>query len=337
MAKNKQMKKNVALLAGGFSGEYDISVQSAATIAAHLDPARYRVFTILITREKWYYRKEDGGEISIDKNDFSLNTGSEKIHFDVVFFAIHGTPGEDGRLQGYFDMLGIPYTGCGVPASALTFNKSYCNKVVAALGIVKVAHSLHLFHDQPYDLETITTRLKLPVFVKPAESGSSLGMSKVTDKEALPAALRLAFDTDRQVLIEELVKGRELSCGVYKTEEGLVALSVTEIRSLKDFFDYEAKYTPGLAEEITPAPVPDPIFQKVQDTAKALYPHLNCRGIVRFDFIWEEGGDNLYFLEVNTMPGQSPGSIVPKQIKAAGLAPGKVYEALIKESFAALS
>ncbi len=331
------MRKNIALLAGGYSGEYDISVQTATTIASHLDTAKYRIFTILIQKDKWLYRETEGEEAFIDKNDFSLTLQGEKIQFDAVFLAIHGTPGEDGKLQGYFDMLRIPYTGCGVIASALTFNKSYCNKVVAALGIVHVARSVHLFYNQPYAPEEILKKLKLPVFVKPAEGGSSLGMSRVSKQEALPEAIRLAFETDRQVLIEEQITGRELSCGVFKSEHQIIALPVTEVKSLKEFFDYEAKYSPGMAEEITPAEVPDSISVKIQEAVKALYLHLHCKGIVRFDFILEAESNDLYFLEVNTMPGQSPGSIVPKQIKAAGLDSGEVYESLIKECLTSLS
>lgn len=325
------MRKNIALLAGGYSGEYDISVQSAATIAAQLEADKYRIYTILIRADKWCYIDGKGKEIDIDKNDFSLTVDEERIYFEAVFLAIHGTPGEDGRLQGYFDMLQIPYTGCGAITSALTFNKGYCNKVVAALGLVKVARALHLFSDHTYTTEDICTRLRLPIFVKPAGGGSSLGMSKVSEEEALPEALQLAFEADDQVLIEEYIKGRELTCGIYKSDNQVVALPVTEIKSTKAFFDYEAKYTPGLAEEITPALLPTSITKKIQNVAEALYLDLHCKGIVRFDFILEDATGELYFLEVNTMPGQSSGSVVPKQIKAAGLDAGIVYEAVIQE------
>ena len=331
------MQKNIAILAGGYSGEYDISVQSARTIARHLDVDVYRSFTILITADAWYYADDNDQRIPVDKNDFSLTLAGEKIVFDAVFFAIHGTPGEDGKLQGYFDMLQIPYTGCGSLASALTFNKSYCNKVVAALDVVRVARSLHLFYNQPYDPKVLAEQLRLPLFVKPAESGSSLGMSRVTDKAELADAIHLAFEADRQVLLEELVKGREISCGVFKSEGQLVSLPLTEIKSSKPFFDYEAKYSPGLAEEITPAPLEAATGQRIQDAAKHLYRELNCRGIIRFDFILEDDSQDIYFLEVNTMPGQSPGSIVPKQIQAAGLDPGTVYDQLIRETLTSLS
>lgn len=331
------MKKNIALLAGGYSGEYDISVQSAATIEQNLDTGSYRVFTIRITPEQWVYQDPEGREIEIDKNDFSLRLSGEVIHFDAVFFAIHGTPGEDGKLQGYFDMLQIPYTGCGVISSALTFNKSYCNKVVAASKVVKVARSLHLFYNIAYKPEVIKAALNLPVFVKPAEGGSSLGISKVNRPEELEDAIRKAFKEDRQVLVEEYIRGRELTCGVFKAENQLFPLPVTEIRSSKEFFDYEAKYTPGLAEEITPAAVDEPVVQQIHHAATTLYQELHCKGLVRFDFILEETGNELYFLEVNTMPGQSPGSIVPKQIAAAGLSPGSVYGMLIEECLTSLS
>lgn len=331
------MTKTIALLAGGYSGEYDISIQSAAAIEKHLDVTKYRIYTIQITRENWIYKAPSGEEIPINKNNFSLPLNEKVIRFDAVFFAIHGTPGEDGKLQGYFDMLQIPYTGCGLVTSALTFNKSYCNKVVAARKVVKVSRSIHLTEQTAYDPEEISSRLQFPLFVKPAEGGSSLGISRVNEKAQLPAAIRLAFETDRQVLIEEYIKGRELSCGIFRAGGKLFPLPVTEIKTHKDFFDYEAKYTSGMAEEVTPAEIEETVKQRIHDAASELYRTLNCRGIVRFDFILEAAGGHLYFLEVNTMPGQSPGSIIPKQIKAAGLEPGAVYGMLIEECLSSFS
>lgn len=326
------MKKNIALVAGGYSGEYVISVQSAVTIEAHLDKSRYQVYKISITREGWFLVENGKLSIPVDKNDFSLMINGEKILFDAVFIGIHGTPGEDGKLQGYFDMLNIPYTSCGAITSALTFNKSYCNKIVAALNVVKVSRSVHIFNDQAFDSKAIAGKLRFPVFVKPAEGGSSLGVSRVNEpSEALDAAIEKAFQEDSQVLIEEYVKGRELTCGLFRKGEELVALPVTEIKSSKEFFDFEAKYTPGVSKEITPAEIEETIREKVQNTAKKLYCGLNCHGIVRMDFILEDETDELYFLEVNTMPGQSEGSIVPQQIKAAGMTLTDFYGILIEE------
>jgi D-alanine-D-alanine ligase len=325
------MKKNIALLAGGYSGEYVISVQSAAVIEKHLDSSVYDVYKIEINREGWFHTAADGRQHAVDKNNFTLAIDGRQISFDAAFIGIHGTPGEDGRLQGYFDMLGIPYTGCGMVTSALTFNKSYCNKVVAALNAVKVSKSVHIFGDQPYDPAQILQELKLPVFVKPAEGGSSIGMSKVTKAEDLPAAIEKALREDSQVLIEEFVKGRELTCGLYKANGAITVLPITEIISSKEFFDYEAKYTPGVSQEIVPAPVPDAVTQLVQQTATVLYNRLNCKGIVRIDFILEEASGALYFLEANTMPGQSENSIVPQQVKASGRTLQEFYGILIEE------
>jgi len=326
------MKKNIALVAGGYSGEAVISVQSAAVIEKQLDSSKYNVYKIAISRSSWTYTGADGKTAEIDKNDFSLTLNGSKVTFDAVFIGIHGTPGEDGRLQGYFEMLGIPYTSCGMVTSALTFNKSYCNKIVAALDVVNVSKSVHIFKEQPYDAAALLQQLRLPVFVKPAEGGSSIGMSKVTKAEELPAAIEKAFKEDAQVLIEEFIKGRELTCGLFKVNGQLTVLPITEVISSKEFFDYEAKYTPGVSQEITPAQVPDEITQRVQQTAGVLYDRLNCRGIVRVDFIWEEATGKLFFLEVNTMPGQSENSLVPQQVRASGRTLQEFYGMLIEES-----
>jgi D-alanine-D-alanine ligase len=325
------MKKNIALVAGGYSGEYVISVQSAAVIEKNIDSSKYNVYKISVTRDGWNYTGADGQLVAVDKNDFTLTINGNKINFDAVFIGIHGTPGEDGRLQGYFEMLDIPFTSCGMVTSALTFNKSYCNKVVASLGVVNVSKSAHIFRDQAFDTKDILRTLKLPVFVKPAEGGSSIGMSKVNTAEELVPAIEKAFKEDAQVLIEEFIKGREITCGLYKSNGEFTVLPVTEIISSKEFFDYEAKYTPGITREVTPAEAPDEVTNLIKDTAKKLYDKLNCRGIVRMDFIWEEATGRLYFLEVNTMPGQSENSLVPQQVRAAGKTLQEFYGTLIEE------
>lgn len=325
------MKKNIALVAGGYSGEYVISVQSAAVIEKHLDSSKYEVYKIVITREGWNYTGADGQTVAVDRNDFTLTINGNKVKFDAVFIGIHGTPGEDGRLQGYFEMLGIPFTSCGMVTSALTFNKGFCNKVVASLDVVNVSKSVHIFRNQPFDTTAILQELQLPVFVKPAEGGSSIGMSKVNTAAELEPAIEKAFKEDVQILIEEFVKGREITCGLYKANGEFTVLPPTEILSSKEFFDYEAKYTPGKAREVTPAEAPAPVLTLIQDTARKLYDKLNCRGIVRMDFIWEEEKDRLFFLEVNTMPGQSENSIVPQQVRAAGKTLREFYGTLIEE------
>ena len=312
------MKKNIALVAGGYSGEYVISIKTAQTIEGALDKELYDAYKIIVTREGWYHEDADGAQVSVDKNDFSLTIGGRKILFDAVFIAIHGTPGEDGRIQGYLDMLGIPYTSCNAIVSALTFNKSYCNKVVKAFGVVGIANSVHLIKGEPYSVGAILDVLRFPVFVKPNESGSSLGVSKVKSVEDLLPAIEKAFGEDNQVLIEEFIEGRELTIGVYRTGGRLQTLPATEIKSNNEFFDYEAKYTPGVTSEITPAEIPRNIREELETKAAYIYRHLNCRGIVRMDFILQQPGNKLYFLEVNTMPGQSENSIVPQQVRAAG-------------------
>ena len=325
------MKKNIALVAGGYSGEYVISVKSAAVIENHLDSSIYNVYKIVITKESWTYTGTDGQAIAVDKNDFSLTINGKKVTFDAVFIGIHGTPGEDGRLQGYFEMLGIPFTSCGMVTSALTFNKGFCNKVVAALNVVNVSKSVHIFRDQPYDPKAILQELTLPVFVKPAEGGSSIGMSKVNTADELPAAIDKAFKEDVQILIEEFVKGREITCGLYRVKGEFTVLPLTEIISSKEFFDYEAKYTPGMSKEVTPAEAPEEVAALIRETAKVLYNRLNCQGIVRMDFIYDEARKQLFFLEVNTMPGQSENSIVPQMVRAAGKTLQEFYGTLIED------
>jgi D-alanine-D-alanine ligase len=326
------MKKNIALVAGGYSGEYVISIQSAATIERHLDKAKYQVYKISIKEDGWFYTDPRGAHIAVDKTDFSLSVDGRHITFDAVFIGIHGTPGEDGKLQGYFDMLKIPYSGCGSITSALTFNKGYCNKVVSALHLVEVARSVHLFEDQAFSEDVLAGALRFPVFVKPAEGGSSLGVSKVAaPSEALGEAISRAFQESGQVLVEECIQGRELTCGLFRAQGKLITLPVTEIISGKDFFDFEAKYTPGVSREVTPAQVEEKDRELVQKTAEKLYCALNCRGIVRMDFILEEATGKLFFLEVNTMPGQSENSIVPQQVTAAGLSLTDFYGMLIED------
>jgi len=329
-ASTHTMKKNIALLAGGYSGEYVISIQTAETIQKNLDDTLYNVYKIIITRDEWYYEL-DKKKIPVDKNDFSLHLPAGKIVFDCVFIAIHGSPGEDGRIQGYLDMLKMPYTSCNSIVSAITFNKSYCNKVVKAFNVVNIANSVHLIKGEPYSMGAILDQLKLPVFVKPNESGSSLGISKVKKVEELLPAIEKAFREDNQVLIEEFIEGRELTIGVYKVNGYLQALPATEIISKNEFFDYEAKYTPGVTNEITPAKIENTLKEQLESKAMYIYRHLNCRGIVRMDFILERLSNKLFFLEVNTMPGQSENSIVPQQVRVSGRTLKDFYGELLED------
>ncbi len=328
------MKKNIALLAGGYSGESVISLKTAQTIENNLDKNLYNIYKIIVTKEAWYYETEQNNTIQIDKNDFSLTLQGNKINFEAVFIAIHGSPGEDGKLQGYFDMLQLPYTTCNAIVSALTFNKSYCNKVVKDLNLVGIANSVLLFKDQNYSIGSILEQLQLPVFVKPNESGSSLGASKVTSVEAFLPAIEKAFNENTQVLIEEFIEGRELTIGVYDIDGQLQALPPTEIVINKNaaFFDYEAKYTTGATQEITPARLTQNILTELSEKAQKLYKNLNCNGVVRMDFILQKDTNKLYFLEVNTMPGQSENSIIPQQLKCAGISLFDFYNALLKDT-----
>lgn len=325
------MKKKIALLAGGYSGEYVISIQTAVTIDKNLDKNLYDVYKIIVTREGWYHESASGEKIAVDKNDFSLTINGSKVTFDAAFIAIHGTPGEDGKIQGYLDMLQIPYTSCNVLVSALTFSKTYCNKVVSAFHGVHVARSVTVAKEEAYTAEDIIKQLQLPVFVKPSESGSSLGVSKVKAVEELVPAIEKAFKEDSRVLIEEFIDGRELSIGVYRVKGTLHTLPPTELVTENEFFDYEAKYTPGLTNEITPAPIGDDVTAELKKIAASVYTQLDCRGIVRIDFILQKNTGNLYFLEVNTMPGQSENSIVPQQVRAAGMTLDSFYSDLVED------
>lgn len=329
------MKKKIALVAGGYSGEYVISLGTAQTIEKNLDKESYDVYKILINRDGWWHETASGEKINVDKNDFSLTIDNQKINFDAAFIAVHGSPGEDGRLQGYFDMIGLPYTTCNAIVSALTFNKSFCNKVLKDFHVVNIANSVVLYKNVQYSLGAIMETLKLPVFVKPNESGSSLGVSKVTMPEQLMGAIEKAFSEDNQVLIEEFIGGRELTIGVYALKGKVHTLPPTEIVSKNDFFDYEAKYTPGVTNEITPAPIDADILEQLNRKAESIYHHLNCRGVVRMDFILEQKSNELYFLEVNTMPGQSENSIVPQQVRVAGMDLSTFYGNLLNETLTA--
>lgn len=323
------MKPNIAFVTGGYSAEAEISYKSALTIEKNVDTDRYNVFKIDITPGGWFY-EANGQKLTVDRNDFSLTINGKKLTFDAVLIGIHGTPGEDGRLQGYFDLCGLPYTSCDSATSALTFNKRYTVAVAAFAGI-NVAKSVHIFKHNPVSPEQILGQLSLPVFVKPNNGGSSIGMSKVNDAGNLAGALEKAFKEDDQILVEEFIAGREFTIGVFKSTKGIITLPITEVRSKKDFFDYEAKYQ-GLSEEITPAQVDEAIAEKVRNEARRIYELFNCRGVVRIDFIYNEARQAPYMLEINTVPGQSEASIVPQQVRAMGWTLKEFYSALIEDA-----
>lgn len=325
------MKKRIAIVTGGYSGEAEISYKSVITVSNNVDSEKFDSYIIDINTNDWNYKNENGEKLFIDKNNFTLNNNGVIIQFDAVLMCIHGTPGEDGKLQGYFDMLNLPYTSCDAATSAITFNKKF-TVAVAANGGIHVSKSVMLFKQNAINEKEILEQLSLPVFVKPNNGGSSIGMSKINNPTHLSNAIQKAFKEDNQILIEEFIEGREFTIGVFKTKGKIITLPITEIISKNEFFDYEAKYF-GESDEITPAIVEESIAEQVRDAAKKLYSLFNCRGIVRIDFIYNKKNNQPYMLEINTVPGQSEASIVPQQVLAMGWSLQDFYTALIEECF----
>jgi D-alanine-D-alanine ligase len=308
-------KRNIAIIAGGDSGEYDISIKSAAVVIKHLDNSIFDPYLIFFRGRDWYYLDDKGNRFPVNKEDFSLSLTGRSVIFDGIFVAIHGTPGEDGKVQGYFDMLGLPYTSCDQVTSALTFDKFFCNHFVQSFG-VNVSRSVVIRKDEVIKEDEILGQISLPLFVKPNRGGSSVGTSKVKSGDELMPAIVKAFQEDSQVMLEEHIPGRELSCGTISFRDEVITLPITEIISKNEFFDYEAKYQ-GKSDEVTPALIPEIIARQISETSLRLYKLLNCRGMVRFDYILN--GDKIFFLEVNTVPGMSELSIVPQQALKAGI------------------
>lgn len=323
--------KNIAIVCGGYSGEYQISVESAKMVKRNLDSSKYNSFVVVIEKDRWYYKDNAENLHLINKNDFTLNLAGSIVKFDGIFNAIHGTPGEDGKLLGYFDLLDIPYTSCSMDTSALTFNKYLCNKFVQSLGI-NVARSFSYISEDPINKDEIISELGLPVFIKPARSGSSVGISKVSSASDFDNAVIKAFKEDTRILIEEFLDGREIDCGLYLKNQKLNILPLTEIISKNDFFDYEAKYTSGFADEVTP---PQDLSVDHETDIKALsallYNKLSCKGIVRIDYMLTNTA--LYFIEINTVPGMSEASIVPKQAEAMGITIAQLFNTVVENMF----
>jgi len=321
--------KTIAIAAGGDSSEFEISVKSANEVGKVLS-AKYIVYTIIIRGTTWYWEDQKGRYHNIDKNDFNLVVDESRVRFDGVFIAIHGTPGENGLLQGYFDMMGIPYTSCNAFCSALTFNKQACKLFLKEYGIT-MANAVLLRKGEKLDLLNIVRQFGLPCFVKPNDSGSSFGVTKVKQKEELLTAIETAFKESDEVLIEAFMNGREVACGVVKTKNKTIVLPVTEIISKNEFFDYEAKYTPGKSDEVTPADMPLSITNEIQRISTLVYDLLGCKGIVRVDFIVI--GEKPFFIEINTVPGMTKESIVPKQAEAAGISLEELYSMVVENMF----
>ncbi len=322
-------KLRIALLAGGNSSEREIALNSAHQISEALDREKYDVKVIDLHHRSWAY-SENGKRYEMDKNDFSLTVEGVRYEFDYALIIIHGTPGEDGKLQGYLDMMGIPYSSCSQVSSTITFDKISTKRAVAERG-VNVAREFFLHKGEAFDAEKIVAELGLPLFVKPNASGSSFGVTRVTEKEQIAEAVRLAFTESEEVLIEECITGREFGCGVLITKSEELVLPITEIVSKNAFFDYEAKYTAGMSDEITPAPISEEWAEMIAHDAVKAYKACRCRGIVRIDFIVTEEG-KAYLIEVNAIPGMSSGSIVPKQARTAGISLGELYDKVIEDT-----
>jgi len=322
-------KINIVLFMGGDSGEYEVSIGSAAQVKNNLDPEKFEVYPVLIKNGSWTYTNEEAVSIPFDRNQNCLFIGGKAVKFDCAFIAIHGTPGEDGKLQGYLEMAGIPYTTCDVTTSALTFNKYFCNDLAIQYG-VKVARTVMIRKGETWNAEFLSAEVGLPCFIKPNKAGSSVGVSKVYDLAGIPVAIGRAFAEDDEVLVQQFIQGREMACGVFKLDGEVIVLPVTEVISKNDFFDYQAKYTEGLASEITPAPITEVQSAECKRITDYLYRKFNCKGVVRFDYFLTE--NEWWFLEVNTVPGFSAGSIVPKQAKAAGFTLKEFFGGLIKEA-----
>lgn len=321
--------KNIALLAGGNSSEREIALQSAAQVAEAFDKKRYNVWLIDVHERSFTYR-EEGEEYRVDLNDFSLTVKDQRVEFDFAYIMIHGTPGEDGHLQGYLEMMGVPFSSCDMTSSVVTFDKVTTKRAVADTG-VGLAKGMLLREEDWIAPDAIVAELGLPLFVKPNASGSSCGVTKVKSAEELPEAIFKAFDESSEVLIEECIVGREMACGVLVTAEKEYLFPITEVVAKNEFFDYEAKYTAGMSDEITPADITPEIAEQLNEMTLAAYKACRCKGLARVDFIVTPEGKP-YMIEINTIPGMSAGSIVPKQIRAAGMTMSEVLTLVIEDA-----
>jgi len=329
------MKKNVAIIAGGYSSEFEVSLRSAENLYSYIDKERYNVYRVILRKDAWKVvesfavppsKKLEG--ISIDKNRFLFWKGSSCTYFNFAYITIHGTPGEDGRLQGYFDMLGIPYSTCGAQTSALTFNKYVCNHFLKSQGIV-VSDSMLVRKGQSVHVDEIIGKLGLPVFVKPNDGGSSFGVTKVKEASHMQAAIEKAFQEGSEVIIERFIPGIELTCGCYQTNHKIVTLPVTEVVPANEFFDYDAKYN-GEVQEITPARISAGLTEKIQRETEKIYNFIGAKGIIRVDYIVTP--DEIpVFLEVNTTPGMTATSFIPQQVHVAGLSMKDIMTEIIEK------
>lgn len=324
------MKRTIAIVAGGDSSEYIVSLRSAQGIYSFIDKEKYNLYIVMMKGLDWHVQLPDETTCPIDRNDFSFQLNGEKITFDFAYITIHGTPGENGRLQGYFDMMGIPYSCCGVLAAALTFNKFACNQYLRGFG-VRIAEALSLRQGQTVSDNDVIEKIGLPCFIKPSLGGSSFGVTKVKTREQIQPAIAKAFEEGEEVVIEAFMDGTEITCGCYKTKEKSVVFPITEVVTHNEYFDYDAKYN-GQVDEITPARIPNGLRDRVQMLTSAIYDILGAQGIIRIDYIITEG-DKINLLEVNTTPGMTPTSFIPQQVRAAGLNITDVMTDIIENKF----
>jgi len=328
----ENLKRTIAIVCGGDSSEHDVSLRSAQGLYSFFDKERYNVYIVDIKGQDWHVELPDGTTAKIDRNDFSFMENGEAKIFDYAYITIHGTPGENGLLQGYFDLIGLPYSTSGVLVEAMTFDKFVLNQYLRGYG-VKVADSLLIRkgYEELVSDDEIEERIGMPCFVKPAADGSSFGVSKVKEKDMLAPAIRKAMLESPEIMVESYLEGTEISIGVYKTKEKTVVLPATEVVTSNEFFDYDAKYN-GQVQEITPARLPEDVTERVSQITSHIYDILHCNGIIRIDFIISKEG-SISMLEVNTTPGMTATSFIPQQVRAAGLSMTDVLTEIVENQF----
>jgi len=330
----ENLKRNIAIVCGGDSSEHDVSLRSAQGLYSFFDKERYNIYVVDVKGTDWHVNFDNGDTAAIDKNDFSFVMAGKSVYFDYAYITIHGQPGENGVMQGYFDLVHLPYSTSGVLVEAMTFDKFVLNNYLRGFG-VKVANSLLLRRGEQYDEAKIEEKIGMPCFVKPAADGSSFGVSKVKNADQLAPALRVAFMQSDEVMIEGFLEGTEISQGVYKTKNKSVVLPATEVVTSNEFFDYDAKYN-GQVQEITPARLNPETAAKVAEETTRIYDILHANGIIRIDYIIskdKEGNDVVNMLEINTTPGMTATSFIPQQVSAAGLDIKDVLSDIVENQF----
>ncbi|MBR5929934.1 MAG: D-alanine--D-alanine ligase [Prevotella sp.] len=326
------LKRTIAIVCGGNSSEYGVSLRSAQGLYSFFDKEKYNVYIVVIKGQRWLVELHDGTTAPIDKNDFSFKLDGELVMFDYAYITIHGTPGENGILQGYFELIHLPYSTSGVLVEAMTFDKFVLNQYLRGYG-VSVAESLLIRkgYEELVNDDEIEERIGMPCFVKPAADGSSFGVSKVKNKDQLAPAIRKAMMESPEIMVESYLEGTEITQGIYKTKEKTVLLPITEVVTSNEFFDYDAKYN-GQVDEITPARIPEEVAERVGKITSHIYDILHCNGIIRIDYIISKEG-KINMLEVNTTPGMTATSFIPQQVKAAGLDIKDVLTDIVENQF----